>query len=1304
MLAKLRNIVFNRHLIGRIVNPSWIARARHRQRRPDSAHPGYRPLLEALEDRLAPAQFNVAPGDVLGLVLAINSANTNGQSNTINLAAGSTYSLTTPNNYWYGPNGLPAVYSNMTINGNGALIERVSSTPFRIFYVAGGFDTLPPGQLTLQNLTLEGGRAKGGDGGAGDSGGGGGAGLGGAIFNQGTLNLTAVTLTGNIARGGNGGVSNSTLITGGGGAGLGGDGGNGATSVGDANYGGGGGGSFATAGQPGLDSMGGAGGEGVQGLEGGLAGGTATGSSLGGISAFGGNGGSDTSSGTGGGGGGFGTAASAGSNGAGGGPGGLGSNNGDGGDGGSGVGSVFNAGGGGGAFAGGGGGGFAGGGGGGGGIGGGGGGGGFLNVGSGLGGNGGGGGFGGGGGGRTYPATAGGIGGFGGGGGGLSGAGGFAAGAAIAGGGGGGAGLGGAIFNMFGVLQCVNVTFEGNLAQGGSGQSGSNGGNGLGGALFNLNGTVNLINDTLDANAVLAGNNGSAAADDLYNLAFGNDISNGNPVTATVNLTNTIMAGFSGGSDVTNQAQGATNQATVNVNGPTLAQQAAIGTINGSFITGDPLLGQLQNNGGPAPTMEVLPGSPIFSNPGTAPTGSNGVPTTDERGVSRGATVYLGAYQATTASQFAVANFPNITVAGSAHGFTVTAEDTFGKTVYTYGGTVSISTTGAATLPPGATLTNGSANFAAALESAGEQALSAGDGTISGTETGILVTPAAAAVVLPLLGSGQSATVNTPFSVPLQALVTDPFNNPLSGVPVTFTAPGGSVIGTVPTVNGIASLPLTAGKGVGAFTVRASVAGVTNPANFVVTTLPGAPANIGVLGFLQQSTPIGFAFSYRLQVQVVDAFGNPVPNAPITFTAPSAGPSGSFDVYPFTSDVVPTDPHGIATAPVFTANHLIGSFTVSAMVAGINPVTFNLRNTAIPAHIVAVFGTPQSTKVNAAYAHPLAVFVTDAAGKPVAGIAVTYELPGSGPSATIAEANVWLTNNGGFAPTAALTANDIAGSFTVTAWVGDLKTPAQFKLTNTPLAPAAVNVFAGTSQTAAAGKAFAKTLQAQVVDQYGNPVSGVTVTFAAPATGPGGTFGGKIKATAVSGANGVAAVSITANNTVGNFQVTASVAHVSGAAVFNLTNSPVHALQAIAGTPQSAKVHTAYATSFQVRVTDSSGNPLPGISVTFQAPGSGASGSFATSATVQTDLNGIATAPVFTANGTAGSFTVTASLAPLSGIAPVSFRLTNLAAAAGMAVKSRSQMTSDPAGFFALERTRFFLDLVRPFPRFSSLT
>ncbi len=98
---------------------------------------------------------------------------------------------------------------------------------------------------------------------------------------------------------------------------------------------------------------------------------------------------------------------------------------------------------------------------------------------------------------------------------------------------------------------------------------------------------------------------------------------------------------------------------------------------------------------------------------------------------------------------------------------------------------------------------------------------------------------------------------------------------------------------------------------------------------------------------------------------------------------------------------------------------------------------------------------------------------------------------------------------------------------------------------------------------------------------------------------------------------------------------------------------------ATAGTPQSAVINGAFATQLQATVKES-GNDQSGVTVTFTAPASGASGTFpgnVTTANVITDASGVATAPVFNANGNAGSYNVVASDG--GGLASVNFALTN---------------------------------------------
>jgi hypothetical protein len=106
---------------------------------------------------------------------------------------------------------------------------------------------------------------------------------------------------------------------------------------------------------------------------------------------------------------------------------------------------------------------------------------------------------------------------------------------------------------------------------------------------------------------------------------------------------------------------------------------------------------------------------------------------------------------------------------------------------------------------------------------------------------------------------------------------------------------------------------------------------------------------------------------------------------------------------------------------------------------------------------------------------------------------------------------------------------------------------------------------------------------------------------------------------------------------------------------------PVETITASSGSGQSAAVDTAFANPLKATVTK--GTPVAGATVTFTAPGSGASGTFAngtTTDTETTDANGVATSTAFTANGTAGAYTVTASVTGVS--SPANFNLTNTAA------------------------------------------
>ena len=88
----------------------------------------------------------------------------------------------------------------------------------------------------------------------------------------------------------------------------------------------------------------------------------------------------------------------------------------------------------------------------------------------------------------------------------------------------------------------------------------------------------------------------------------------------------------------------------------------------------------------------------------------------------------------------------------------------------------------------------------------------------------------------------------------------------------------------------------------------------------------------------------------------------------------------------------------------------------------------------------------------------------------------------------------------GLASISATANNTLGGPYNVTATLGSLTV--NFVLTNAAAVPASVTATGGTPQSAVIGVAFATSLQATVKDAGGNPLSGITVAFAAPAPAP----------------------------------------------------------------------------------------------------------------------------------------------------------------------------------------------------------
>jgi hypothetical protein len=205
----------------------------------------------------------------------------------------------------------------------------------------------------------------------------------------------------------------------------------------------------------------------------------------------------------------------------------------------------------------------------------------------------------------------------------------------------------------------------------------------------------------------------------------------------------------------------------------------------------------------------------------------------------------------------------------------------------------------------------------------------------------------------------QSATVSTAFANALAVAVKDAGNNPVSGVNVTFTAPGSGASGifsnstttiTVATnASGVAFAPFTANSTAGGpYSVTAAASGLT-AVNFALTNTAAATTGAGGT---PQVTVVGTEFDCALLAKVSNASG-PVAGIDMQFIAIAAGngasatlssTTGSENISPLT---ISTDAAGFAAA-IVKGNLIAGTYNVTAGIAGSGQnATYRLTNLAV---------------------------------------------------------------------------------------------------------------------------------------------------------------------------------------------------------------------------------------------------------------------------------------------------------------------------------------------------------------------
>jgi len=112
----------------------------------------------------------------------------------------------------------------------------------------------------------------------------------------------------------------------------------------------------------------------------------------------------------------------------------------------------------------------------------------------------------------------------------------------------------------------------------------------------------------------------------------------------------------------------------------------------------------------------------------------------------------------------------------------------------------------------------------------------------------------------------------------------------------------------------------------------------------LLTLAKAVPARIDVLQGDGQGVAVGSLLPIPLRVRVLDSANSPAANVAVQLSAPTSGPSGSFSGG-VTSVLLVTDALGVATAPAFTANGVLGQYAIIASAAGISsPAVFSITN------------------------------------------------------------------------------------------------------------------------------------------------------------------------------------------------------------------------------------------------------------------------------------------------------------------------------------------------------------------------
>jgi adhesin/invasin len=416
----------------------------------------------------------------------------------------------------------------------------------------------------------------------------------------------------------------------------------------------------------------------------------------------------------------------------------------------------------------------------------------------------------------------------------------------------------------------------------------------------------------------------------------------------------------------------------------------------------------------------------------------------------------------------------------------------------------------------------------------------------------------------------------------VKVTVTDALNNPVPDTPVTMSVDNNAAIATGEKTDGNGQLIAK---------ITSTTAGTAHVTAFV----SGSPQSVAVefaadsstatlkatdLTVLNDQALANNSVANRVRVSVTDASGNPVSGQTVSFTASNGATL---------TDSGPTNIRGRTTATLVSTK--AGVSTVSATLNGTTQqvdITFIADESTTQLAVGALTVTSNNAVADGTASNSVRAIVTDQFGNRVRNMTVTFS---TDDGATIPPHET-TNNNGEAIPTRT---SKTAGISTVRATVNGSSRTIQTTFTaNADTAYIATGAMSVTDNNAATDGLSSNSVRVVVTDLNGNTLSGQNVTFTA-------TNGATIGTHKTSDEHGVVNMPLT-SKTAGDSLVTATVNSQSQSVTVSFVADGSTA-QITTGNLETLTTNAlANGTALnQVRatVTDASGNPLAGQTVTF---------------------------------------------------------------------------------------------------------